>query len=348
MISAENKKIIIVMTVIIIYSCVFCLQINFDEIFNKPIKSLDVNDTLQTNETKSDKLMLFTAIFSALTYENRRNAIRTTWLKDCKKHPKAVCKFIIDALDVEGQNITKRTKITKESNLNKDLIVLETYAGVNFGYRFYKLMKWVYERYDLDFLLRIDDDQYLCFDRLVYELPHRKKEIPIVWGFMHCVKSAVRIDEGFMIISRSLFDIFMEKYDTLVCHKLGDQAIALWLVEIQKSTNVTFFQDSRIYHEEASYSDEIKNTTNICNKYLSLHGTYHKEMKMFHEKFEEDYNKSYVITPITKKCTLSTKTFNFSYFKGRWFGTTKPCRDKPLWNKDKVFLSRERNQSVVV
>jgi len=341
----KNKKEILAVIIIIIYSYFIYLQIDF-KIINITIKSLDTNDKLQTNQIERHKVMLFAAIFSALTYENRRNAIRTIWLKYCKKHQIAVCKFIIDALDNEGQNIIKKTNISEENNLNKDLVVLETYAGHNFAYRFYKLMKWVYERYNFDFMLRIDDDQYLCFDRLVYELPYRKKEIPMIWGYLHCQEERVRIDDGFMIISRSLFDIFMERYDTLVCHKYADQAIGLWLVNIQKSTNVTFFQDTRIYHKEASYSDKIKNTKDICHKYLTLHGTYHKEMKMFHEKFEKDRNNSnklYVITPITKECPLSTNTFNLTFFPRKWLGTTEPCRDKPLWSNEKVYLGRERN-----
>lgn len=149
-------------------------------------KAFYLQENIHVKKTKVD---LFTAIFSYFTFNDRRTAIRTTWMDYCQKSSHSICKFVIDALDNEGKNISKKKihKIEAEADLYKDLIILETFSGTNFAYRLYMLLKWVYDRYNFDFFLRIDDDQYLCFDRLLYELPYRKEQL-LIWGHMHCIE----------------------------------------------------------------------------------------------------------------------------------------------------------------
>ena len=54
---------------------------------------------------KSDKLLLFVAIFnhfSALRHVDRRNALRETWIKICKKSEKVVSLFLTNGQDIKG------------------------------------------------------------------------------------------------------------------------------------------------------------------------------------------------------------------------------------------------------
>lgn len=329
-----------------------CLVITFTYVLLSYTSEKQYKPLFQKIRNKS-KLQLFTGIFSYITFLDRRNGIRASWLKDCQTYSQiAVCKFIIDGLDMNGKSISfeKQRQINEEDRHFKDIVVLESFAGHNFAYRFYKLMEWAYDRYDFDFFIRIDDDQFLCFDRLVYELPYRKKS-PLIWGYMHCKESRVWIDEGFMIISRPLFDMLMNRYDTLLCHKWGDQAMAIWLVELQKSANIKFFGDSRIFHQVAAYSNIIKSKQDICHDYLSLHGTYSKEMVLFYKKYEKERNNNkqmYTIPPVTNTCRWSTKTFNTSLFPGKWFAIPKLCKNKPIWSNDNLLVGRERNHNITV
>jgi len=319
---------------------IFSRMLYKDEITYKSVSIIN-------EPTNKRKVILFAGVFSYLTWTDRRNAIRATWLKDCKNNQQTVCKFVIDALDNEGKNIAidKRKAINDEDSINEDLIVLESFAGINFAYRLYKLMEWVYDRYDFDFFLRIDDDNYLCFDRLIYELPYRKEKY-IIWGVLKCQKDLVRIDEGFMIISRDLFDTMMDRYDTLMCHKHGGVAVAMWLVDIQKSVNVSYFQDDgRIPYSSAKASER-----NLCHKYLDLHRTYPNDMRVFHQRVEEERKEkklSYFISPLKNDCQFSTKTFKSNNIVGKAFATPMLCIEKPLWNDIKVWLGSEKRPKKV-
>jgi len=303
-------------------------------------------------DSEKIKLKFFAGIFSYLTFRDRRDAMRATWLQYCKKDPETVCSFLLDGLDNEGDEIAaeKMIKVEEESNLNKDMVVLETFTGFNFAYRLYKGMEYAYDKYDFDFFVRIDDDQYLCFDRLVYELPYRKKETNMIWGYMHCKENATRVDEGIMIFGRDLFDLLMERFNTLLCHKIGGQAVGLWMMELQKTKEITFFQDTRIYYELASYNENIMSKTEICHEYLSLHGAYPNEMATLHGKYENEKNtnkKPYEVIPVSKQCIYSTKVFDLHQFHHKWFAEPVPCSEKPIWNDIKVYPGREKNRIVV-
>ena len=145
----------------------------------------DIKDKFQKRNT-----FLFVGIFSFFLYTNRRDAIRKTWLKDCYIEERSICRFLLDGLDQYGNSINEvvKSNITNESHVNMgDIVLLDTFTGFNFGYRMYYSFIWVMENFDFSFFLRIDDDQYLCLDRLLYELPFRKEK-NLYWGYQHCNK----------------------------------------------------------------------------------------------------------------------------------------------------------------
>ena len=119
-----------------------------------------------------------------------------------------------------------------------------------FTERLLQTMEWSYGRYQFDFFLRIDDDHFLCLDRLLYELNFRPKKA-LYWGFVHCRPKIVRVDEAWLILTRDLIEEVLDKRNTtLLCSPYGDQAVALWMGESSK--NVTYFMDNqRIIHKSA-------------------------------------------------------------------------------------------------
>ena len=145
----------------------------------------DIKDKFQKRNT-----FLFVGIFSFYLYTDRRDAIRKTWLKDCYIEERSICKFLLDGLDQNKNSINEivKSNIKNESFVNMgDILLLDTFSGFNFGYRMYYSFIWVMENFDFRFFLRIDDDQYLCLDRLLYELPFRKEK-NLYWGYQHCNK----------------------------------------------------------------------------------------------------------------------------------------------------------------
>ena len=134
---------------------------------------------------------LLVAIFSASGYADRRQAIRDSWLQDCDSIKKVTCKFFTDSKDSKGRHFDNRSvnALHEESVRNRgDLIMLNTVAGANFATRLLAVMEWARQNIEFDYLLRIDDDHFLCIDRLLEELPYRPRN-RLYWGHLHCAPS---------------------------------------------------------------------------------------------------------------------------------------------------------------
>lgn len=193
-----------------------------------------------------------------------------------------------------------------------------------------------------DFFLRIDDDHFLCVDRLVRELQYRPKE-GLYWGFVHCHPRVVRVDEAWLLISKDLIQEIMEKRQnrTLLCHPYGDQAVAMWINRSQK--NITYFMDNdRIVHKSAG-RDANFYRMNVCDKYLSLHGTYPKAMRQLWLLTTSIQNKYYNdlkyevpgIAKFSDLCKFSP-VFEYDAFLPEYQFKPKLCHLKPKWTISKT------------
>ena len=82
--------------------------------------------------------------------------------------------FITDGfiLDHVQRNLT-----IHEKYLHKDMELLPLQEGLEFGLRFLNCIKWAVAKFVFQYLVRIDDDCFLCLNkRLLSELPLRPKE----------------------------------------------------------------------------------------------------------------------------------------------------------------------------
>ena len=110
------------------------------------------------------------------------------------------------------------------------------------------MIQWYIENYSsVQYFLRVDDDYFVCMDRLLYELPFRPDN-GLYWGWTHCQNRIVRIDEGWMILSRDIMDEILSKVNnTLLCHPFGGQSVALWIQD--SKLDIKWFPDNkRIIH----------------------------------------------------------------------------------------------------
>ena len=159
------------------------LQVPLSEIAGIPLKT----NTVFVDE--DDQPVLFIAIFSGQNFDERRNSIRQTWMKECTIDRNVVCRFFTDILDTHAKPIRNDTllKLKKESKENHDdLVLTETPSGSNFAIRLLESMEWAKENFAFDYFLRIDDDHFLCIDRLLRELPYRPRK-GLYWGHLHCL-----------------------------------------------------------------------------------------------------------------------------------------------------------------
>ena len=136
----------------------------------------------------NNSLLLFVGIYSAPRHLDRRNAVRETWLTICKKTPYVLCRFVTDGQDVKGNALQGevREQLENESRIHDDLLLAQSPGGVNFARRYLWLAQWVSDRYDFQYLLRVDDDYFICFERLLMELRYHRPRQKLAWGWLHC------------------------------------------------------------------------------------------------------------------------------------------------------------------
>ena len=140
------------------------------------------------NKTKDGKreVLIFVGIVSAPQKVFRRNAVRRSWLKECKD--KGIpCLFFTDYQDMHGNKLPEHIYVPlhQEQLLHGDMILAQSPGGINFARRYLWMLNWANVRYKFKYFLRIDDDYFVCMDRLLLELPHRPKE-KLYWGHVHC------------------------------------------------------------------------------------------------------------------------------------------------------------------
>ena len=136
--------------------------------------------------TKKKRAIIFVGIFSAPQQILRRNALRKSWLNRCKENG-IPCLFFTDGRDMRGNKLPEHIymPLEKEQRLHKDLILAQSPGGINFALRYLWMLNWAIERYSFDYFLRVDDDYFVCMDRLLFELPRRPRT-KLYWGYIHC------------------------------------------------------------------------------------------------------------------------------------------------------------------
>jgi hypothetical protein len=144
-----------------------------------------LSELSQPNQVKP--ILMFIAIMSAPERIRRRNALRRSWLRQCEQHNTS-CYFFTDALDTHGDRLPDEISVALEQEqfLHKDMILTGSPGGINFSRRYLWIINWANRNYKFDFLLRVDDDYFICMDRLFLELPYRKTVRNLYWGHVHC------------------------------------------------------------------------------------------------------------------------------------------------------------------
>ena len=148
----------------------------------------------------------------------------------------------------------------------------------------------------------------------------------------------VRVDEGWHLTSSDVVGEFVAKKDTNLCHPFGDQAFSLWLNDMQGM--IYFADNKRVYHGVAARNPGLLHRSEVCHSFISLHGSYPKEMLSFWQIASKEESGSYVLPPVEDNCRLS-KTMRWKTFGGFYYAVPKPCRDNPIWQKGNMYSGRQ-------
>ena len=160
----------------------------------------------------------------------------------------------------------------------------------------------------------------------------------------HSHLGVVRIDEGLMILSSSLVKEFARRSQTLQCNKIGDQTIAIWIYEMAKTIDITWFHDKRIFHTPSvsTVLDIFLSRSEICCTFLSLHGACVNETVQLHEVYMKEQKGDYKIPEIFDKCPNRTPEFDWNAFKtSNLHSVPVLCKTKPVWSIKERFAGRE-------
>ena len=234
--------------------------------------------------------------------------------------------------------------ILKETDKYKDIKLQPLKGGRGqFGFRFLNQIKWAAAKFNFQYLLRIDDDYFLCPKRLLFELPLRPKQ-NLVWGFFHCEAGITWLDEAFMIFTKDIIQKFLAQNESsMLCHPHADQQVMLWLSSI---LNKTYFHDTRLHHHPpASHVPRFSNISNVCDSHLGAHGAYGETMYYLGLRANDSAKDVSAIPDFAKFC--KTTKFDHRAFRGLWRHEPRPCKDNPTWNLgNEMWFGKEVGQGL--
>ena len=153
------------------------------------------------------------------------------------------CIFVTDRLDFADALFSK---LINEQLTYRDIHFQNINGGFLFGIRFIYHLVYAMLNYKFHYILRVDDDYFLCFDKILYELP--KSPIPrFHWGWVHQTSSVVRPDESINMFSYDVIRRYLlQDVNSFYYHPLGRQLIAIWTSIL--GINNLFRHDKRLFY----------------------------------------------------------------------------------------------------
>lgn len=291
------------------------------------------------------KVTVLIIVSSGPRRADRREAIRSTWWAQCKPTFKMIpeCVFFTDKQKPGDEYYDL---IKNENQIHKDMYFQPLRGGIEFGIRFLYHMVWAMTHYEFDYFVRVDDDYFFCLERFLYELPQ-----PMIsnfhWGYTHCILEIVRPEESLILMSRDLMEYFLsQKPHTMRCHPWADQMIGVWTTDLILNDFV-FRHDRRVHHKPiVSEKPQLRNTQNVCHKYIGIHGTYPDDMRLFWKQKGKGFNFSSVkerdesIGNLESNSELCELVHNFNYFvfEPEWQYEPKRCIYNPIWDTRKQLV----------
>ena len=211
---------------------------------------------------------------------DRRQKIRETWMN--WGDDRVALRFFTERFDDEQFKIT-----LEEMKAHEDLVILDIEPGMNFALKLLESMRWMSEHFTFDFFLRLDDDYFLCLDRLLVELDSSRLAIypetipPIYAGSLWCKPGDSRMDEAYLLLSKQLVDRVLGIED-LMCAAHGGTTAGYWFTigsSANKEGDVLWLHDSRLVlyeHLNAEYlrSTSQRGSTSVCENHIGIHHTF--------------------------------------------------------------------------
>jgi galactosylxylosylprotein 3-beta-galactosyltransferase len=156
-------------------------------------------------QSKDEKFLVI-LILSAKGYRDRRDAIRSSWIKTWgERHVKYY--FALGALEEDDNELEL---LEKEQSEHHDLLihkhVKDSYSGLT--NKLLASIKYIVDRHKLAFLLKVDDDSFVQVNPLYDDLAQRKDISRLYWGYFSgsapVKKSGPWAENGWFLCDRYL------------------------------------------------------------------------------------------------------------------------------------------------
>ena len=180
--------------------------------------------------------------------------------------------------DLLNETTPEYRSLEKENSIHGDLRYQNVASGVQFGMRLLYQMVYVALNYDFDYFLRVDDDYFLCLNRLLQELPYPRAS-RFLWAWIHCINGITRPDEGLLLFSQDILREFINQDpEKIRCTAYGGQNVGIWAQDLN-FTNV-FRHDVRLHHTPTvQEKPSLREVKGVCQKYMGVHGCYADDME---------------------------------------------------------------------
>lgn len=251
------------------------------------------------NKSDVEKPSVLLTIAVVTIRAERREQIRNTWL--AWGDDRLVLRFFTEAPDESIQEGKyEAIALNNESEKYGDLVVLDIERGMNFAIKLLSAMEYMSSRYKFDFFLRLDDDYFLCLDRLLNELEATKnsltpEEPPLMLyaGYRYCRPGETRIDEAFLLLSGALVHRVLTT-ENLHCGAHAGVSAGYWFTvgnEANKDGDVIWINDPRLDHKGmVKNMIQMDHTLDysVCKHHMGVHHSYPEEMSVLWEASKDD------------------------------------------------------------
>ena len=182
--------------------------------------------------------------------------------------PDVECIFLTDNLNSSHESYPQ---VMREQDEFGDMRFQNIVGGFLFGLRYIYHLVYAFLNYDFQYILRTDDDYFICLDRLLYELPSRT--LPMFhWRYVHLDRpSVIRPDESIAMFSKDVIIRYLfQDPSTLYCHAMGGQQVVLWTANL--NIKKIFRHDSRLLHDDIIRNAKaVLSKKSLCEKYIGIH-----------------------------------------------------------------------------
>ncbi|KAJ7386560.1 hypothetical protein OS493_008697 [Desmophyllum pertusum] len=304
---------------------------------------------LQEVNNKVSVLLLVIVSTAPSRYE-RREAIRATWWKNCDG-TEVTCKFFTDGLQLSEE---QERELSTEQKTHGDIEFMALESTRNFGLRYLYHIMWATAKFNFVYLLRVDDDYFVCLERLKAELYHRPTTM-LIWGSYHCsFQDLIYVDEAWILFTSDVIERFLSQDPrSMLCHPHADQQISVWLNKLYGyNQTLVHFDDHRLHHfPPARELDIFDNVSRVCDSHLGVHGSSPEMIRNFWRNSGDGarlIKRSLTLTRITETCHFPN-VFNISLFdRPPYQFELRPCIANPRWTPNEGMWLGTHQEKVEV